>query len=52
MMIVDDSSLQKHSQVRWLAVRVGGHLALSSLYQMNRLDNGNGCSNDDSITDM
>ena len=42
MVDVDDSSLQADSaQIRWLGLRVGGHLALFYIHQMNRVNSRN-----------
>jgi len=42
MVVVDNSSLQADSaQVRWLGLRVGGHSALFSIHQMNRVNSRN-----------
>jgi len=44
MLSVDDSCLKTGgltAQVRWLGLRVGGHLALFYIHQMNRVNSHN-----------
>ena len=42
MVVVDDSSLQAlTAQVRWLGLRVGSHLALFYVHQMNVMNSHN-----------
>ena len=40
-MVVLDASCLKQAEVSWLGLRVGGHLALFYIYQMNRVNSRN-----------
>jgi len=58
MVVVDDRNFLLHktggltSQDMWLGLRVGGHLVLLYIHQMNRVNSRNDLSHDDSTINI